>query len=179
MSSKVTTADLAEKYPASVMRMEDWSGGQFYILETQYLPENAYLQQLLDDAVDALTNHSGKLSDWGRSVAERLMQEIPLVMRPEKPLSLQPTITAKSGFVYLVQSPTGAYKIGRTVDPDNRMRTFLIKLPFEVEYVCVIPTSDMRGLESELHAKFASKRLRGEWFALAAEDIEYIKGLAR
>lgn len=83
-----------------------------------------------------------------------------------------------SGYVYLVQSPTSAYKIGKTVDPDNRMKTFSVKLPFEVDYVCVIQSDDMHTLETELHAKFEHKRVNGEWFDLDETDVEYIKSLA-
>lgn len=83
------------------------------------------------------------------------------------------------GYVYLVQSPTTAYKIGRTVNPDDRISTFSVKLPFEVEYVAVIKTVDMIGLEHSLHQRFADKRVNGsEWFHLAPEDVEYIKSLA-
>lgn len=86
---------------------------------------------------------------------------------------------AYKGFVYLIQSPTGAYKIGRTTNPNDRMKTFSVKLPFEVDYVCVIQTDDMYGLESQLHNKFAKNRVNGEWFALTPDEVEYIKGLAK
>ena len=82
------------------------------------------------------------------------------------------------GYVYLVQSPTGAYKIGRSQNPANRVRTFNVKLPFEIEYVCVIQTPRMKGLEKELHQRFAEKRIDGEWFRLSADDVDYIKSLA-
>lgn len=87
-------------------------------------------------------------------------------------------LTGGAGYVYLVQSPTGYYKIGRTVNPRNRLKTFGVLLPFEVEFVAVISTPDMRELEKELHERFAMKRANGEWFALDQHDIEYIKGLA-
>lgn len=83
------------------------------------------------------------------------------------------------GYVYLIQSPTSAYKIGKTVNPDNRIKTFKTKLPFEVEYVCLIQTDDMNALERNLHGLFADKRINGEWFALSAEDVEYIKRMAQ
>lgn len=84
----------------------------------------------------------------------------------------------KHGFVYLLQSPTSAYKIGRTKDPQSRMKTFGIQLPFEVEYACLIETPDMYDLESRLHSRFAKKRINGEWFNLTNDDVEYIKSLA-
>lgn len=83
------------------------------------------------------------------------------------------------GYVYLIQSPTTAYKIGRTINPDNRLATFHVKLPFEVEYVAIIPTDDMYGLERSLHERFSAKRVSNtEWFHLDAADVEYIKSLA-
>ena len=85
--------------------------------------------------------------------------------------------TARDGYVYLIQSPSGHYKIGRTSDPKDRMKTFNVKLPFEVEFICVIPSADMYLLEKQLHRQFESKRINGEWFALGSEDVAYIKGL--
>lgn len=82
------------------------------------------------------------------------------------------------GYVYLIQSPTGAYKIGRTVNPSNRLKTFTVKLPFEIELLATIQTPDMYQLESELHNRFVDKRVNGEWYALSPADVEYIKSLA-
>lgn len=88
-----------------------------------------------------------------------------------------PQLRAKAGYVYLLQSISGHYKIGRTQDPERRVKTFAIQLPFEVEYVCLIETLNMVELEKDLHLRFAAKRLNGEWFDLDAEEVEYIKGL--
>lgn len=44
----------------------------------------------------------------------------------------------KKGYVYLIQSPTGYCKIGRTKNPEDRLSTFKVKLPFEVEYLYLI-----------------------------------------
>ena len=84
----------------------------------------------------------------------------------------------ESGFVYLLKGETGQYKIGKAKNPENRLKTFTVKLPFHVEYVCTIRTVDMRELEQALHEQFADKRIDGEWFDLATEDIEYIKAMA-
>jgi len=83
----------------------------------------------------------------------------------------------RPGYVYLIQSPTNAYKIGRTINPADRIHTFSVKLPFEVEYLAVIPTDDMHQLETNLHARFADQRIDGEWFDLSDEDVAYIKSL--
>lgn len=99
---------------------------------------------------------------------------------PVKPKREKPQVARDpSGYVYLLQSPTGTYKIGRTKNPADRMHTFSVKLPFEVEYVCVIPTDDRFTLERTLHRKFKAQRVNGEFFRLSPEDVEYIKGLAK
>lgn len=84
----------------------------------------------------------------------------------------------KHGFVYLLQSVTGAYKIGFTANPKSRLRTFNVKLPFEVSYIALIETRDCAQLETDLHSMFANKRINGEWFNLSPDDVDYIKGLA-
>lgn len=90
----------------------------------------------------------------------------------------QPKHQNRQGFVYLLQSDTGFYKIGRTKNPKSRSKTFGVQLPFEVKFIATIATPDMHSLEAELHAHFASKRVNGEWFNLSPEDVGYIKSLA-
>lgn len=84
----------------------------------------------------------------------------------------------KLGYVYLLQSPTGAYKIGVASNPTKRIERLEVKLPFEIEPVCVIQTDDMYGLEKALHRQFADKRVNGEWFRLSNDDVEIIKQMA-
>jgi predicted GIY-YIG superfamily endonuclease len=83
-----------------------------------------------------------------------------------------------AGYVYLVRAAGGEYKIGKTVNPKSRKKTFDVKLPFRVEYAHVIKTDDMHSLEKALHQQFAAKRLRGsEFFNLAQEDVQFIVSL--
>lgn len=84
----------------------------------------------------------------------------------------------EAGFVYLIRGVNGAYKIGKTKNPQKRISTLNVKLPFEIEPVCIIQTDDMNNLEAQLHYQFNEKRGNGEWFELDTADIEYIKGLA-
>lgn len=85
----------------------------------------------------------------------------------------------RPGFVYLVREINGPhYKIGHTINPDNRARIFGVTLPYHVEYEAVIQTDDMYTLEADLHEQFEDKRGNGEWFALTPDDVDYIKGLA-
>lgn len=84
----------------------------------------------------------------------------------------------RDGFVYLIRANTGHFKIGRTRKPDDRIATFGVKLPFEVEYLAVIQTPDMYQLEADLHNQYSDKRVNGEWFNLLPDDVAYIQSLA-
>ena len=76
-------------------------------------------------------------------------------------------------FVYImIDHNTKYYKIGKSDNPLKREKTLQSEKPtielvykFECEY----------GQEKELHNKYNSKRIRGEWFNLDVNDIEYIK----
>lgn len=84
-----------------------------------------------------------------------------------------------SGFVYLIKATTGQFKIGRSSNPEQRIKNlFPLGSPILVDTVCIITTNNMYQLERSLHDRFADKRVGGEWFVLDANDIDYIKGLA-
>lgn len=99
------------------------------------------------------------------------------IAQPEKPVH-ENGMRNTNGYVYLLEEVNGThFKIGRTRNPDNRIRTFSVKLPYRVEYAHLIETDDMYTLEAELHARFAHCRVDGEWFALTPSDVNYIKSL--
>jgi hypothetical protein len=64
----------------------------------------------------------------------------------------------------------GYYKIGKSRDPKIREATLQAEVP-SIELLHVIEDN----IETYLHKKFDSKRLRGEWFDLSQSDIDYIK----
>lgn len=84
----------------------------------------------------------------------------------------------RSGYIYVLKSnQTDLYKIGLSHQPSIRIKT-LCRLEREsLQTVALFHTLGMPIIEKELHALFASKRVRGEWFSLDQEDIEYIKSL--
>lgn len=94
-------------------------------------------------------------------------------------LSAGAHLPAVMGFVYLLRTTPDYYKIGCTTKPRNRLLTFGVQLPFEVELVCLIYSHDIYHMERELHTRFQEQRTLGEWFKLSADDVEYVKGLAR
>lgn len=94
-----------------------------------------------------------------------------------KPQTTRQFSVTRAGFVYLLRSASGFWKIGKTKNPQNRIETFSVKLPFEVEYEHLIPCADMSSAEIQLHQRFATKRTNGEWFALTDEDVAIIKSI--
>lgn len=82
------------------------------------------------------------------------------------------------GYVYLLFGGDGRFKIGKSIDPAKRLAQFQIGSPDTVRFEVVIATGRMSELESNLHAQFKDKRIRGEWFMLSDEDVNFIKSLA-
>jgi len=79
------------------------------------------------------------------------------------------------GYVYVVKSDTGHYKIGYTTDFKSRAKTFGVKLPVEIEFLVLIETPNCSGLESMLHTQYQHKRVNGEWFDLSDMDLLWLK----
>jgi hypothetical protein len=71
--------------------------------------------------------------------------------------------------VYLIGPVDGAYKIGQSQDPEARLAQF--NLPFEPAIVAIVTTSRKGWLEPYMHAAFAHRRIRGEWFRLTHEEV--------
>ena len=80
-------------------------------------------------------------------------------------------------YVYLMyDSSNGYYKIGISNQPEYRERTLQSEKP-TIEKICAkeYPNRTIASaIESALHKAYESKRLRGEWFALDADDVNAI-----
>ena len=63
----------------------------------------------------------------------------------------------------------GVHKIGKSINPQVRERTLQSEVP-TIELVHVID----EDIEKHLHEKFSAKRIRGEWFNLSINDLNYI-----
>ena len=70
------------------------------------------------------------------------------------------------------------YKIGKTRHMSERLSNLQIAIPFDLEMVMWLPRishSSAHKLEHKLHKLFSEKHFRGEWFKLAATDLEIVK----
>lgn len=80
-----------------------------------------------------------------------------------------------SGYVYLIAEQHGLVKIGKATDPDARLESLQAVIPYPLVLLLTIPAVDFHRLERELHQRFASLRVRGEWFRLSPYDIEALR----
>lgn len=64
-------------------------------------------------------------------------------------------------------------KIGFTYDVRARLETLQAATPYELELLDSFPGQEAD--EKSLHSRFADYRVRGEWFRLAPEILEYIE----
>jgi len=117
----------------------------------KYCRANAEFEDVLAFCENARTNHSSTEVETG-------------------------TIEPKIGYVYLFRHGSRReYKIGRTSNPIRREGEISVELPQGLEPIHVITTDDPSGIESYWHQRFAEKRLKGEWFALTADDVRAFK----
>lgn len=86
------------------------------------------------------------------------------------------TTASAAGKVYLLRGKvTGLYKIGRSRDPEVRVRRLSYVLSEPVELIHTITTDDANVLERLLHTTFAAQRIHHEWFRLRRRQVNAIK----
>jgi Meiotically Up-regulated Gene 113 (MUG113) protein len=80
----------------------------------------------------------------------------------------------RRGYVYILKGDK-YYKIGRTANINQRLTPMTVKAPFPLEVVILSPSEDMAHTEKALHARFADKHRKGEWYDLTEQDITSIR----
>ncbi len=86
----------------------------------------------------------------------------------------------KSGYVYLiyVDAPERFYKIGMSSNFGERFFAHQCSSPYAICIACAFFVPNMRYMERSLHARYADRRVRGEWFSLSIEDVKEIAAMA-
>lgn len=109
---------------------------------------------------------------------EKLKAEYPIEFATSL-TDINTPIADESCFVYLMcDTSNGYFKIGISNNPEYRERTLQSEKP-TIEKVCAkeFPNRAIASaIESALHKTYESKRIRGEWFALDADDVKAISG---
>lgn len=80
------------------------------------------------------------------------------------------------GYVYAIECE-GMVKIGFSVCPYHRFTTIQTFSPFECRLVGIM-AGDFRR-EAELHRRFSSQRVRGEWFRHDGEVAEFVASMEK
>ncbi|MFA6270687.1 MAG: terminase small subunit [Candidatus Paceibacterota bacterium] len=76
--------------------------------------------------------------------------------------------------VYLILAENGLVKIGKTIDVERRFQSLNSMSPVDLKLVYVFDTLFGDELEEDLHARYETKRVKGEWFALTEKDVDEI-----
>lgn len=78
------------------------------------------------------------------------------------------------GYIYVIKAATGQYKIGLSTDPTRRFLSLNTASPVELTLLHTFPANHAKIAEEVLHSDFASKRVKGEWFALDEDDVAWL-----
>jgi Meiotically up-regulated gene 113 len=108
-----------------------------------------------------------KIRDYGQETAPGANTSVP----PEAPTAPHPSpAISGAGYIYVIRS-AGLYKIGKAVDLTKRLKAYQIHNPAPVTLVFSRRVRNRSLAELYLHHIFAKQRVRGEWFALTAQDL--------
>lgn len=69
------------------------------------------------------------------------------------------------GYIYVLRAGK-RIKIGRTINPTLRLKDHWASSPYDLELVAQAKVANHCQLEHTLHAMFAAKQVKPEWFAL-------------
>lgn len=86
------------------------------------------------------------------------------------------TVT-ESQKLYLLKNEIGMYKIGISEDPFARANTLANASGIDIHVVAVWDTGSVaaHAVETDLHRRFKTLRMRGEWFDLGEEGLRRVK----
>lgn len=94
--------------------------------------------------------------------------------KPDQEVNPDAKQKSDQSFAYFIESGmTGLIKIGRSVNPESRLKSLQTASPDKLTLLKVIPEQVVS--ESELHERFAHLRRQGEWFESSEEIREFIK----
>lgn len=79
----------------------------------------------------------------------------------------------KASKLYIGTDLVGLFKIGITTDEEKRLKQLRTGNP-NFWYLFIFEIDNALITELELHTLFENKRIKGEWFALDAKDLQYI-----
>lgn len=77
------------------------------------------------------------------------------------------------GYIYLMADKSRtAFKIGRSIDPKQRLRQIQRKIPFQLDLVHAVPSANAQGVEYMFHCRLFDNLVSGEWYELPDSFVE-------
>ena len=160
---RILEADLDESFALELVRTCNSTNGLDFvddILDKRGCSDNEVMKTMYSELID-----------W-RAVGRAL------VMPDQNKETDAPQRSTKQrnerSFAYFIESSmTGLIKIGRSVDPESRLRALQTASPDKLTLLKAIPEQVVS--ESELHERFSHLRRQGEWFEAADEIREFIE----
>lgn len=129
--------------------------------------------KLLSPAAAALVRRT-PLANSRRALAA--LSSVPEIEQPALARRLMGADQRRRDVVYFVRAATGHIKIGRSADPELRLRDLQLGSPVRLVLVGTIATSP-EDTEARLHHRFSAAREHGEWFRPVPELLTFIQSL--
>lgn len=146
----------------------------------EYGEEYAHLEETFEDpyhaspADFARIAYSPLATDEQKAVAHNMLSTWNQPKAASHPIPAKPRL---KGTVYVLRTEDGShrYKIGRTRNLIVRHAQLDTLVPYELTLCHAIPCLDPIALEQVLHTHFATQRVKGEWFELTDDDLQWIR----
>ena len=123
-----------------------------------------------DWMVEVIAN--GELADKDlRQFAKKELEWRRNGMWPPHKKEIPSSKTTAHGYVYLVVSEDGAFKVGITGNMQERFQALQTSVPMKISLLHVLEVDDCLTVERHFHRIFAERKITGEWFRLTEEDI--------
>jgi len=120
-----------------------------------------FYENVTPDDIDSYDNRG-----WYRAISEKFSEQW---------IKFPSTNTDHKGYVYILKTEDGLYKIGKTIDLDKRVRTLKIQLPYKVELFHSVQTYHFHDFERFLHTTLGYFRMNGEWFKIPESIAQFLK----
>lgn len=82
-------------------------------------------------------------------------------------------------YVYVIGHKMNFAKIGKSKDPQARLKAHQTSCPYQLWLVTQFPVDNALEVESSLHELLDDRHVRGEWFDLGPGDFDDIADMAR
>src|SRR5665811_448824 len=91
-----------------------------------------------------------------------------------------PACSGNSAYVYIISAGSDAVKVGRAVDPKQRMRDLQTSHYQRLSLIHVFQCggNEVNAIERQAQALLSEKRLAGEWFSVNPDEAKAAVGEA-